>query len=252
MFWKFIEFLVRLVYFKRFRQADRIGKAVELAGKGESEAALGEMERLEAKLHPSLRSIWGLTKGRILLAEGRLDEAERAFIFSAKADPSNAKAHLDLAVLAGRRFRFDDARERLEKIKSEAGEKIRKEAAEILDLLEKVTSGEREKEFFSRAKAFSERPIGPNGETPGLPADFKLLDKWIDQNRDKARELADEMALLVGQSEVVRRDASWRVALSIEESLIVFPDNVEFYPFKKVAQRLARDDARLELLLPNK
>ena len=236
---------MRLVYFKRFRQADRIGKAVKLAGEGDTEAALEELDSFEAKLHPSIKSIWGLSRGRILLATGRLDEAEKAFIFSAKADPSNAKAHLDLAVLAGRRFRFDDARQRLEKLKSDADEATQKEAGEILDLLEQVTSGKREEEFKKRAHDFASRAIGPSGETSGLPADLKLLDDWIGENTDDARKHADEIALLIGQSEVIKSGAHWRVSLSIEDSLVVYPDGSQMNPFTKVATRLSSGDATL-------
>ena len=114
MFWKAIEFLIRTIHFKRFRQADKIAAAAAIAGEDGGARALEALDELSPKLHPSLRSLHALTRGRLLAAAGRVEEAERAFIESALADPSNAKAHLDLAVIAGRRFRFDDARARLE------------------------------------------------------------------------------------------------------------------------------------------
>jgi tetratricopeptide (TPR) repeat protein len=248
LFWKFFEFLVRLVYFKRFRQAGRIQKAVEIAGRCEADNALAHLDKIEPKLHPSIESIYWLTRGRILLAAGRLEQAEKAFVCSAKADPSNAKAHLDLAVVAGRRFRFDDARSRLEKLKSEADETEKKKACEILDLLDQVTSGEREKEFSRRAYAFAARAIGPGGESAGLPADLKLLDNWIDREPAEARKFSDEMALLIGQSEVTKGGATWKVSLAIEDSRIVLLNGREINPFEMISKRFSSQEVTLQNL----
>ena len=136
MFWKIVEFLIRLIHFKRFRQAEKIGEAAELVGEGRFDEALAQLAGLAPKLHPSLQSIHALTRGRILDASGNTDEAEKAFIEAAVADPSNAKAHLDLAVIAGRRFNFDGARERLSSLARDGDEETRVKAEEILSLLE--------------------------------------------------------------------------------------------------------------------
>lgn len=252
MFWKVFEFLIRLVYLKRFRQAERIQKAAELAGGGKTREALELLDKIETKLHPSIGSIYWLARGRIFLAAGSLDEAEAALIRSAKADPSNAKAHLDLAVVAGRKFRFDDARARLDKLKNEAGEEEQRSAAEILELLDKVISGEREKEFIRRAEELSQRSIGPKGETPGLPANLDVLDEWIDRTPDQARALADEIALLVGHSEVAARKARWKVGLAIEDSLITMPNGVEISPFDIVSEKFSSPGASLRALFDKK
>lgn len=248
MFWKFIEFLVRLVNYKSFRQADRIGVAAKLAGEGKLEEALLSLDELGPKIHPPIKSVYLLIRGRILSALGRLDEAEKAFIESARADPSNAKAHLELSVMAGRRFRFEDARARLDKLVSDADEDIKKEANEILTLLDQVTSGEREAEFERRALAMAGKTIGPNGETAGLPPDLKLIDIWISRIPEEAREAADEIALLMGQSEVQTGEARWKVGLSIEESLVLRSDHRELNPFKVVALRFSSKDKDLPSL----
>ncbi|MCP4676493.1 MAG: tetratricopeptide repeat protein [Deltaproteobacteria bacterium] len=249
MFWKIFEFVVRLVYFRRFRQADRIAIAAEIAGRGETDEALAELDKLETNLHQSIKPVYGLTRGRILSAEGRLAEAEKVLIFAAQADPSNVEVHLDLAVVAGRRFRFEDARERLEKLVADADEDTGKKAGEILELLTKVLSGEREAEFERRARAMAEKPIGTKGETAGLPADMTLLESWIASNPEEARELADEIALLIGQSAVTGQGAGWKVNLAIEDSRVVLPNGTERTPFQIVAKRLSSDSTSLVSLV---
>ena len=245
MFWKIAEFLIRLIHYKRFRQAEKIGVAAELAGAGRLSEALADLDMLRSKLHPSLRSIHALTRGRILDASGDTDAAESAFVEAALADPSNAKAHLDLAVIAGRRFRFDDARERLMALVQDGDGELKVEAREILELLEQVTSGQRQSEFERRATAMSERPIGPHGESAGLPANLQLLDSWITREPERARDSADELALLLGQSDVLENKSNWKISLSLEESFVVRPDGTEIHPFEIVSRRMSSHDVQL-------
>ncbi|MCP4604108.1 MAG: hypothetical protein GY847_26895 [Proteobacteria bacterium] len=251
MFWKLFELLIRLVYFKRFRQADKIGNAAELARNGKLNEALLALDNVEPGLNSFLKPVYGLTRGRILSAQGRLGEAEKALIIAAKADPSNFKVHLDLALIAGRRFRFDDARDRLKELATQADDATKKEAAEILALLEKVTSGEREADFESRARAMANKVIGPHGEVAGLPVDTARLDAWIDRNPEEARKSADEIALLLGQGEILEQRARWKVGLSIEESYILRLDSTVLNPFEVVAMRLNNNDANLKVLINN-
>ncbi len=251
MFWKIFEFVVRLVYFRRFRQADRIAVAAEIAGRGEIDEALAALDKIEPDLHQSIKPVYGLTRSRILCAEGRLAEAEKVLIFAAQADPSNVEVHLDLAVVAGRRFRFDDARERLEKLVVDADEDTGKKASEILELLTKVLSGEREAEFERRALAMAKKPIGPESETAGLPTDVALLESWMATKPEEARESADEIALLIGQSAVSGQGAGWKVNLAIEDSRVVLPDGAEIAPFQIVARRLSSDEKSLAKLIEN-
>jgi tetratricopeptide (TPR) repeat protein len=249
VFWKILEFLIRLIHFKRFRQADKIGAAAELAGRGRFHDALLELEALNPKLHPSLRSIHALTRGRILDASGKTDEAEQAFAEAALADPSNAKAHLDLAVIAGRRFHFEDARARLSSLAEDGDEQTKEQANEILCLLDQVTSGQREIEFKERASKMANRPIGPNREIAGLPADLAILDSWIYRDPDAARGAADEIALLLGQGEVFEKTGRWKVSLSLEESFIAYQDGTKMHPFKIVSERFSSRDTDLKTLM---
>jgi tetratricopeptide (TPR) repeat protein len=249
VFWKILEFLIRLIHFKRFRQADKMGAAAELAGQGRFDDALLELESLKPKLHPSLRSIHALTRGRILDASGKTEEAEQAFAEAAIADPSNAKAHLDLAVIAGRRFNFDEARARLSSLARDGDEQTKEQANEILCLLDQVTSGQREIEFEDRATKMANRPIGPNREMAGLPADLAVLDNWIYHDPDTARGAADEIALLLGQGEVFEKKGRWQVSLSLEESFIAYQDGTKMHPFKIVSKRFSSSDTDLKSLM---
>ncbi len=251
MFWKFVEFLIRLIYFKRFRQADKITRAAELAGQGNLEDALAGLTTLEPELHDSLKSIHALTVGRILGALGRLDEAESALLQAVHADSSSAKARLDLAVIAGRRFRFDDARVILEKLASDPDDETCGEAKEILGLLNQVTSGEREAEFEHRALLMAKKKIGPNGETPGLPAHLALIENWILTAPEAALESADEIALLLGHGEILKGGATWQISLSIEDSQVIDSDSRIMRPFDIIAKRMSSNEASLQTLFKN-
>jgi tetratricopeptide (TPR) repeat protein len=226
-----------------------MGAAAELAGQGRFDDALLELESLKPKLHPSLRSIHALTRGRILDASGKTEEAEQAFAEAAIADPSNAKAHLDLAVIAGRRFNFDEARARLSSLARDGDEQTKEQANEILCLLDQVTSGQREIEFENRATKMANRPIGPNREMAGLPADLAVLDNWIYNDPDTARGAADEIALLLGQGEVFEKKGRWQVSLSLEESFIAYQDGTKMHPFKIVSKRFSSSDTDLKSLM---
>ena len=164
MFWKVFESTVRLVHRKRFKHAERISEAATLAGEGKLEEALQMLEELEPNLHKSMQSLYYLTLGRILDAAGRTREAESAVIMAAKADPSNAKAHLDLAVMSGRRFRLKDAQARLEKLAIDADDETKEKAQEILGLVDEILSGKKAAELDRRARKMAQRPLGPKGE----------------------------------------------------------------------------------------
>jgi hypothetical protein len=249
VFWKILEFFIRLVHRKRFKQTEAIGRAAERAGQGDIEEAIAQMDDLAEILHPSLTSTYALTRGRMLNATGRQGEAEQSFIVAAKADPSNAQAHLEMAVMAGRRFKFEEARERLDCLVADADEETQKQAGEILSLLDQVTSGAREQAFRVRAAAMGDRPIGRNGESAGLPADVSILDDWISRCPEDARGQADEIALLLGQGVVVDENARWQVSLSIEDSIVLRPDGTALRPFEVIATRLSSDNLDLKKLI---
>ena len=245
MFWKFAEFLVRIIFFKRFRQADKIGKAVEVAGRGQTTDALIRLKEIEPKLHPALTSIFSLTKGRILMSADRFDEAERSLEAALAADPTNEKIKLDLAMVTGRLLLFDDARKHLAGLEASNEDSVKERALELLDLIDKITSGKKEAEYEERAKVFSSKKIGSSREVAGLPANLELLDNWISSDKELARESADEIALLIGYS-ILRKDGTTtQLGLSIEDFAVLKTDGTVLKPFEIVAKRFASDDTKL-------
>jgi hypothetical protein len=93
------------------------------------------------------------------------------------------------------------------------------------------------------------RPIGPNREVAGLPADLEILDSWILRDPAVARESADEIALLLGQSEVLGNEGQWKVSLSLEESFVVRKDGTQMHPFHIVSERFSSGDTDLKTLI---
>ena len=248
MFWKVFEFIIRLFYFRRFRAAKKIGEAGQLLTDGNPQKALDLLEKTGASLHQSLLPIYAFTRGKILDALGREDEAQEAFRLVVLADPENVRADLELAILCGKRFRFDECREWLDRLGEKDDAEIEEQANGIRALLERVTSGERGREFEKRASRMAKKVIGEKGAPPGFPPDLEILDWWISKDPNAARELFDEIALLVGQSEVAK-GGSWKVSLSIDRSVIVCEHGNEISPFEIVADRFESNDISLAGLI---
>jgi tetratricopeptide (TPR) repeat protein len=236
MFWKILEFMAKIIYAKRVRQAAEVGAAARLASDGDPEAALEQLDKLERKLHKAVRSFHSLTRGRILLSIGRTKEAEAAVIAAARFDPANLHAHFDLAVMSGKSFRLDDAGARLTQIVEEAEDELLEQARDVLSLVARIQSGEYEKELRIRAEEMAHKPIGPNKETAGLPADMELIDKWAKTKPEEAKKAFDEIALLVGQT-YVEQGGKWRINLSLEDSVVECADGTEVCPFDLVSKR---------------
>jgi tetratricopeptide (TPR) repeat protein len=245
VFEKFLELVARIIYGRRIRQIDQIGEAAKLAGQGEPEAALMRLAALEGKrLHPKARSYLSLTKGRILDTLGRVEEAEAHVIAACKLDPGNMRAHLDLAVMSGRKFQFKNARARLEKLTEEAEPEVASEAEKMLVLVKSITSGKKAKELKKRAAKMAARRLSPNDTPAGLPADLKLLDRWISRHPEEAEPLADEIAILLGES-AVNMGGAWRISLSLTHSLVELRDGRVLHPFETVAARFSSGQAAL-------
>jgi len=244
VFWKILELAARIIYARRIRHATWVGDAAKLAGEGDFDGALDKLADMEKKLHPRVRSLHALTRGRILDQIGRTKEAEHEILRAAKLDPSNMRAHLDLAMMCGRRFLFDNARSRLLKLAEEAEPEIREEAKRHLALMDRIASGSMAKELKKRALSMARHPMGPDGETPGLPADLAIVDEWISASGDAAREHADDIALLLGETWVCQ-GGRWRISLSLKHSLVVLRNGNEISPFQTVKKRLTEPDTTI-------
>jgi tetratricopeptide (TPR) repeat protein len=237
VFWKVVEILVRIVYFRRFRAARRIGEAGALLADGRPEDALALLERVGERLHQSLLSFWSFTRGRVLDRLGRPEEAEAAFSLVVLAEPDKGRADLELAVLCGRRRRFDECRQWLDRLDGKDDAEAKARAAPIRGLLERVLSGERERELEGRARNLAARPLPPSNAPPGLPPDLAVLDGFIDAAPEEARESLDDIALLVAFGEVAA-GARFELSLSLEDSAVVRPDGSRLDPFAAVSARI--------------
>jgi tetratricopeptide (TPR) repeat protein len=244
VFWKVAELLVRTIYFRRFRAAKRIGKAGALLNEGQPEQALELIEKTGKHLHQSLLPLYALVRGRILDGLGRVDEAEEAFKLVVLADPESAKADLELALLTGRGFRFDECRTWLDRLEAKSDEDIKRQAAAVRQLLDQITSGAREAEFERRARAMAEEPIAADGGSAGFPPDLTALGTWLAASPERARDRLDEIALLVGQAQV-HRGARWKISLSLEESVVVRDDGAQLNPFTVIDAALREGQADL-------
>jgi tetratricopeptide (TPR) repeat protein len=248
VFWRIVEFLVRIVYFRRFRAAKKIGLAGNLLTEGRPAEALELLEQTGSRLHQSLLPLYALVRGRILDTLGRHDEAEEAFKLVVLTNPESAKGDLELALLTGRRFRFDECRTWLDRLEAKNDEETKEQAAGIRELLDQITSGARSEEFGRRARAMAERPLNDEGRSAGLPPDPVLLADWLEREPEAAREQLDEVALLIGQGEV-ERGARWLISLSIEESVVVRDDASRLNPFEVVDAALSSPAGNLPELI---
>lgn len=138
MFWKFIELLVRILFFRRFRQADRLGRAARQACEGHGEEALRCIDAEQATLHPSLRPLFHAVRARTLEALGRESEAHTDYVAAAVADPSHRRAQLDLALSEVQMGLFDRAVGRLRQLVDDADteQSLRAVAVEALARIE--------------------------------------------------------------------------------------------------------------------
>jgi len=237
VFWKIFELLIRVLYFRRLAAAKRIGEAGRLLNDGRAEEALALLERAGARLHQTLLPVYAFTRGKILDALGRTAEAEEAFRLVVLADPANARADLELAIIAGRRRDFQQCREWLDRMDAKKDEQLAVQAAGIRDLMERCASGDRERELAGRARTMAEAPLGTGGEAAGWPPDLAIIDGWIERDPDAARGRFDEIAIMVGQA-AVERGGRWSVSLALDECVVVYPDGTAMNPFAAVAARL--------------
>lgn len=250
MFWKVVGFVLRIIYFKRFRQADRIGQAAKVFKEGKPLMALERLEEERGRLHPSIYPLFFTVRARVLDALRRLDEAAASYKTVLESDPNNRRADFELAVVEGRLFKFDAARARLDALleKEDVDDGLQKDARDIRDLLERIADGRRRQEFRGRAEALSQRRVLED-EPLGLPANLALLDRWIASDREAALQAADDMALLVGEG-LARDDAEWKIGLSLEESYIVRADGAVLNPFHLLQRRFTDKTTRLVQMVP--
>jgi len=247
VFWKIAELLIRLIYFRRFRHASQIGKAGHLSVHGEAVRAMEILNRLPMDMHESLWPLRLYTQGRTFDALSEFAKAEASHKRVLELDPGHLRAKLELAVLTGRDFRFDECRRHLQSIAAakQADEETLRDVQKLESLLSETISGAREKEFRNRADRLAKKIMDQNWSNL---ASAKLIDNlgaWTLKEPVVAEKLFDDVALLVG--EILLRDgAKWKISLAIDASLLVRDDNATLNPFMVTAQLFGENSSTLK------
>ena len=242
MFWKLIEFVVRIIYWRRFRAAQKIGEAAALLSNGKPEAALSHLEKHGNAVHQTLIPLFALTQGKIFEALKRFEEAEACFKTVVLANPKDARADIALAVLTGRQFRFDECRNWLNRAIEKESHETEQQAKALLAHLDAVEDGSKQAEYEARAQKIANKPL-IDGKTAGESADRELLAKWIQSSDSpEVQDSMDDVALLLAFAEA-KKGGHWKIGISIEDTVVVQPDGNEFSPFALIAQWLSSKDA---------
>ncbi|MBN2531184.1 MAG: hypothetical protein JXR76_32675 [Deltaproteobacteria bacterium] len=236
MFWKLIEFIVRIIFWRRFRTAKKIGEAATLLSDGKPNKALTHLEKYGNAVHQSLIPLFALTQGKIYEALGRLEDAENSFKAVVLTNPKDARADVALAVLTGRQGRFDDCRTWLNRAIEKEHDDVSPKARELLSHLDAIEDGSKQQEYENRARALAEKTI-VDGKQPGLePPNTALLAQWVTQ--PDAKDSLDDVALLLAYAEL-KHGGHWKIGLAIEDTAIIRADGSEYRPFDTLNEWLS-------------
>ncbi len=235
---RILEFLTRLLYARRIRHVEKVGRAATMAKTGDPEAALAHLAEIERHIHPKVLSFLAYTRARILDQLGRESEAESEMIRAAKIDPANFQAHLEIARMSGRRFHFKNAKARLEGLLEVPDEAVCAAARTQLTAIEEIRSGKAVGKLSRRAEQVARTPVPPKNVPLGLPVDLEALDAFISTAPEKAADMLEDLAVLLGES-AAKTGGTWQVSLSLSHSFISFPNAPPFYPFEAIAYRLS-------------
>lgn len=251
MFWKLIEIIVRILFWRRFAKAKKIGAAATLLSEGNPHEALIHLEKHGNGVHQTLIPLFAFTQAKIYAALNRLEDAENSYKAVILTNPKDARADLELAILTGRQFRFEDCRTWLIRAIEKDDDGIKKRAEEILTLLDAIENGAKQKEYEQRAIAMSEKALLNFGSV-GIPPNMDVMKQWLSSSPE-ALETVDDCALLVAYGEV-EQGGTWKIGLSIEDTLVIKPDQTEFSPFEIIAPFLPIADQKqtdLPVQFPN-
>ena len=241
MYHQTLEFLTKVLYARRIRHVEKVGRAATMAKEGKLEEALAYLAEIERKMHPKVLSFHAFTRAQILDRLGRESEAESEMIRAAKLDPSNFKAHLEIARMSGRRFHFKNARARFQGLLEVPDEAVVAESRAQLKALDDIASGKAAAGLAKRAHKAARIPLAPDNTALGLPVDIERLDSFITSDPTAAMEMIEDLAILLGQSAVMA-GGTWQISLSLTHSFVSFPNAAPFYPFEAAAYRLTGED----------
>jgi hypothetical protein len=234
VFWKLIELVVRIFFFRRFRTAKKIGEAATFLSNGNPEAALTHLEKYGGAVHQTLLPLYAFTLGNVQEALGKESDAEASYKTVVLTNPKDARADFALALLTGRQHRLADCRTWLLRAVEKETADATARAKELLAHLDAIEDGSKAAEYEARARALAARPLH-NDRHPGLPADTDLLSEWV--RLEEAKDTIDDVALLLAYGEV-QKGGQWKIGLSIEDVAVVRADDSLFRPFDLVARWL--------------
>lgn len=241
MYHQILETLAKMIYGRRIRHVEMVGKAATLAKGGNHDEALLYLSEIENKVHPKVRSMHAFTRAKILDEMGNEAEAESEMIRSAKLDPGNFRAHLELARMSGRRLHFENATARFRELADVNDADVSECAKSYLLEIESILNGSAAKQLALIAEETARTPLGPAQITLGLPVDVIALDQLIVDAPDLAAEKREDLAILLGQSAVLS-GGNWQISLSLPCSFVTFSNGPDFCPFKAITYRLAGGD----------
>ncbi|NLN63737.1 MAG: hypothetical protein GX146_12790 [Myxococcales bacterium] len=240
MFFKVLEWGVRLVYRKRFRAAETIGKATQWQAEGRASEALALLEELRPALHTTLLPLHRFALGHTLVSLGRWDEAEAAFAEAAQGDPKNPRPDIEAALLCARRGDHSACRTWLVRAIEKQDGVADERAAGFLQRLDQLENGELGTELTERGRQMSLRVLSDCDAPLGLSPDRDRLRAWAEAHPDEARELFDELALWLAWTEV-QRGGRWVFRLFLEDTRVACADGRTCDPFAEAAELLLFD-----------
>lgn len=241
MYQQLLETLSKIIYGRRIRHVEMVGRAATMAKEGRYEAALSYLAEIECKMHRKVRSIHAFTRAKVLDEMGRETDAESEMIRSAKLDPANFLAHLELARMSGRHRHFENAKARFQELTEVSDATVSGKAKEFLHEIEEILNGSAAKRLAAHAEETALTPLGPGQIRLGMPVDLVALDQLITELPELAAEKKLDLAILLGQSAVLS-GGTWQISLALPCSCITFPGASDFNPFSAVTYRLAGGD----------
>ena len=241
MYHQLLETISKIVYGRQIRHVESVGRAATMAKEGHPEDALAYLAEIEKNIHPKVRSVLAFTRAKIMDGMGRETDAEAEMIRSAKIDPANFRAHLEIARMCGRRCHFENARARLRELASVGDETVKAQAKSYLAEINNILSGEAERRLTERAARIAQLPLGLERRSLGLPLDLNALDAFIESSPDEAAKMAEDLAILLGESAVVS-GGRWHLSLSLLHCVVRFENAPDFNPFQAIAYCLAGDN----------
>lgn len=220
---KLVEYIIKLIFFRRVKKAKKIGEAAKLIEEGKVEEALKLLDKIGKKIPPYLGFLYFLTRGKAYEALKEFTNAEHCYIASALLMEGINLAYLHLAILYGKLCKFKEAKEWLNRVieyiprdqLTEDDLKLKEQAKKLLELIEDIEKGGRLNELQCRAVQFADRH-----KIDFSPNSILKLKEWFNTTPNISGEELEDLALYLG--ELGRRvgNYNWHISLELDSSFI--------------------------------